>query len=209
MFSVNAKPVAASPATTMPSTSPVKCRRRKRNSSSSAPAFADSSTTGATSDAVHRSASRARPTGIPDAIHSAAKLFAMIATRVAAQAPQAKANATLPQGRGSTRSIQRNASTSSGLGSVARIAPTIRPWVPVCLCTISSMITPHTANSAHTTASRGPRRRHMATLGGGTHGGYAATSGYPGSAPPPAGGDCIPPSCGGSALSASCCTRRP
>ena len=47
MFSVKAKPVAVTPAMTTPSTIPVKSRLRKRKTSRTAAAFADSSTTGA------------------------------------------------------------------------------------------------------------------------------------------------------------------
>ncbi|CAM5442721.1 hypothetical protein STENM223S_07968 [Streptomyces tendae] len=144
MFSVKAKPVAVTPATTTPSTMPVKSRLRKRKTSRTAAALADSSTTGAMTVAPRVSA----PTGsaVAVAIQRVAKLLATIAISAAAQAPQAKQNSRFRQGPGSTRSSQRNAAMSSGTGSTARPSPTRNPCVPVCSRTRARITSPEIAS---------------------------------------------------------------
>lgn len=80
------------------------------------------------------------------ASQSVAKPLARSATRVAAQAPQAKAKARLRQGSGATRSSQQNAAIRSGTGKTARPRPTRKPSVPVSWRTMPTMITPDSAN---------------------------------------------------------------
>lgn len=144
MFSVNAKPVAVTPAITTPSTIPVKSRLRNRKTSRTAAAFADSSTMGAMTVAPRVSALDGSAVAV--AIHLVAKLLATIAISAAAQAPQAKQNSRLRQGPGSTRSSQRNAAMSSGTGRIARPRPTRKPSVPVCSRTRARMTSPDRAS---------------------------------------------------------------
>lgn len=125
MFSVKAKPLAVTPAITTPSTIPLNSRLRNRKISRTAAALALSSTTGAMTVAPRVSALDGSAMVV--AIQRVAKEFARIATRAAANAPQAKANSTLRQGPGSTRSSQRNAASRSGTGSTARPRPTRNP----------------------------------------------------------------------------------
>lgn len=159
MFSVKAKPVAVTPAVTTPSTIPVKCRRRKRKTSSTAVAFADSSTTGAMT--VMPRVSAPLGSAVATAIQWVAKLFAMIATSAAAHAPQAKQNARLRQGPGSTRSSQRKAAISRGTGNTARPSPTRKPSVPVCCRTRARMTSPDSASSELSAAYRTQVRCHQ------------------------------------------------
>lgn len=152
MFSVKAKPVAVKPATTTPSTIPVKSRLRKMKISKIAAAFALSSTTGAMT--VAPSVSALAGSAVAVAIQRVAKEFAMIATRAAAKAPQANANSRFRQGPGSTRSSQRKAAASSGTGRVARPSPTRKPCVPVCSRTRARMTRPERASRVMTTPAR-------------------------------------------------------
>ncbi len=163
MFSVKAKPVAVKPATTTPSTIPVKSRLRKRKISSIAAAFALSSTTGAITVAPRDSAPAGSAVAV--AIQRVAKLFAMIATRAAANAPQAKAKTRFRQGSGSTRSSQRNAAASSGTGSTASPRPTRKPWVPVWSRTIARITRAQSASSVITAPARTALARHQARRG--------------------------------------------
>lgn len=143
MFSVNAKPVAVTPAMTTPSTMPVKSRRRKRKTRRTAAALADSSTTGAITVAPRVSALDGSAVAV--AIHLVAKLLATIAMSAAAQAPQAKQNSRFRQGPGSTRSSQRNAAISRGTGRTASPSPTRNPSVPVSSRTRARMTRPDIA----------------------------------------------------------------
>ncbi len=145
MFSVNAKPVAVTPAMTTPSTMPVKSRRRKRKTSKTAAALADSSTTGAMTVAPRVSAPAGSAVAV--AIHLVAKLLATIAISAAAQAPQAKENTRFRQGPGSTRSSQRNAAISRGTGRTASPSPTRNPSVPVSSRTRARMTRPESVRS--------------------------------------------------------------
>lgn len=144
MFSVNAKPVAVTPAITTPSRIPVNSRLRNRKTSKTAAAFADSSTIGAMTVAPRVSALDGSAVAV--AIHLVAKLFATMAISAAAQAPQAKEKRRFRHGPGSTRSSQRNAATRSGTGSTARPRPTRKPSVPVCLRTRARMTRPERAS---------------------------------------------------------------
>lgn len=156
MFSVNAKPVAVSPAMTTPSTIPVKSRRRKRKSSRTAAPLALSSTTGATKVAPQMSLCESLAVKVV-ASSSVAYSLARMATRVAAHAPQAKAKTALRSGVGSTRSSQRKAPPRIGTGRTARRRPTRKPSVPVWRRTSARMSTPHSASTEKSATSRNVR----------------------------------------------------
>lgn len=130
---------------TTPSTMPVKSRRRKRKTSKTAAALADSSTTGAMTVAPRVSALVGSAVAV--AIHWVAKLLATIAISAAAQAPQAKENSRFRQGPGSTRSSQRNAAISRGTGRTASPSPTRNPSVPVSSRTRARMTRPEITRS--------------------------------------------------------------
>lgn len=159
MFSVNAKPVAVTPAITTPSTMPVNSRLRKRKTSRTAAAFALSSTIGAMTVAPRVSALVGSAVAV--AIQRVAKLFATMAMRAAAQAPQAKAKSRFRQGPGWTRCSQRKAATRSGTGSVARPSPTRKPSVPVCSRTRARITRPERASSVTRAAARIALRCHQ------------------------------------------------
>ena len=96
-FSVNAKPTADSPASTMPSTTPSNSRRRKTSTSSTAAPLAASSTHGATSTAV-----TSMP--LPPLVRAIAIRLAVLSSAAASAAtvaPQKKANSSSPRGSGS------------------------------------------------------------------------------------------------------------
>ncbi len=110
-------------------------RRRRRTGSSrrsSAAPFAVSSISG-----VANSAPRVSPRALPWwAIRkSLAQPFAMIATVVAAKAPQARQNRVCRSGTRAVWLSQANAPSTNGSGSIARPMPTSSPVVPVCRCT--------------------------------------------------------------------------
>ncbi len=159
MFSVNANPVAVTPAITTPSTIPVKWRRRKRNTSRTAAAFADSSTIGAIT--VAPSVSALAGSAVEVAIHLVAKLLATMAISAAAQAPQAKEKTRFRQGPGSTRSSHRKAAISQGTGSTASPRPTRKPSVPVCRRTSARMTRPDSASSVLSAPYRTHLRCHQ------------------------------------------------
>ncbi|CAM5388846.1 hypothetical protein SBADM41S_08924 [Streptomyces badius] len=155
---MNAKPVAVKPATTMPSTTPLNSRLRNRKISSTATAFALSSTTGAITVAPRVSALAGSAVAV--AIQRVAKELAMIATSAAAHAPQAKEKLRFRQGPGSTRSSQRNAAISSGTGSTARPRPTRNPSGPVCSRTRARISSPHSRSATITAPARNTLLRH-------------------------------------------------